>query len=601
MSELVVDPLPHCHNSSNCSVDHYSEFALSVTIWKYGSPTLLLVGTMGNMLSILVLSRKRLRQLTTMFYLTVLAIADLAVLYTGLLRLWLDNVFGEYLRLQSDFACKFHTFIVYLALDFSVWILVAVTVDRCICVSAPFAARRWCTLKNARIVVFVILVVDFLINMHYFWTVDIIYKGTRTIAGDDQFTCYTSEDLGEAFFLEKVWPWLDFGVVCFVPFVIMLICNCLIIRQIVLSARNLRVHRLPKKSAAVSEHLPETSKKSFFSRSKSFVRRFRNRQIEVADVQTKKEADKNASGKDCCENSSVSAAQSSGNRASSETNQADRTVNQSCAARPATDQMMLMPNHSRVSSLTTQAETGRGGSCEWTLPTSGGTSSTPRNLSLRPGQDECSWPACADSSSGLEKDETCRQTHLTDGSEAEDQEASAASSIGQEIKKDPLLEQPASSPASNTPQDITKLDVSAPEPDYVINETAKGSGQGTAAPRMLQVHPPYRRQPPAWDTTRKRLGAAHSVTLMLLAVNTLFWLLTAPIVVFVIGYPYWLPGSSQQENARMALGWAVVNVLQYTNNTVHFFLYCLTGPRFREELIAMFRRVGSVRTLSTVK
>ena len=81
-----------------------------------------------------------------------------------------------------------------------------------------------------------------------------------------------------------------------------------------------------------------------------------------------------------------------------------------------------------------------------------------------------------------------------------------------------------------------------------------------------------------------------SVTVMLLTVNTLFWLLTAPIVVFVIGYAYWAAEASARDTAELSLGWSLVNMLQYANNAVHFFLYCLTGPRFRQELAAMCSR-----------
>ena len=45
-----------------------------------------------------------------------------------------------------------------------------------------------------------------------------------------------------AFFVEKVWPWIDLCVVCLVPFVIMVVCNSLIVRQLVLSARKLQRH-----------------------------------------------------------------------------------------------------------------------------------------------------------------------------------------------------------------------------------------------------------------------------------------------------------------------------------------------------------------------
>lgn len=43
-------------------------------------------GTIGSILSLLVLCRKSLRVQTTMFYLSALAVADLMVLYAGLVR-----------------------------------------------------------------------------------------------------------------------------------------------------------------------------------------------------------------------------------------------------------------------------------------------------------------------------------------------------------------------------------------------------------------------------------------------------------------------------------------------------------------------------------
>ena len=79
----LQDPFPAMGNHSNASVSSFPEFLLAEEVWRVGSPILLAVGTVGNVLSILVLTRKKLRKITTMFYLAVLALADLAVLYTG--------------------------------------------------------------------------------------------------------------------------------------------------------------------------------------------------------------------------------------------------------------------------------------------------------------------------------------------------------------------------------------------------------------------------------------------------------------------------------------------------------------------------------------
>ncbi|KAH9498831.1 hypothetical protein Btru_005262 [Bulinus truncatus] len=82
-----------------------------------------------------------------------------------------------------------------------------------------------------------------------------------------------------------------------------------------------------------------------------------------------------------------------------------------------------------------------------------------------------------------------------------------------------------------------------------------------------------------------------SISKTLLAVTVTFWVLNAPIVIFIIGYTYWAQIVDERKRARLTLAWAVVNFLQYLNNAIHFFLYCLTGPKFRQELFALFRCV----------
>ena len=62
------------------------------------SPVLLLVGTVGNVLSILVMSRRSLRGSQASLYLIVLAVSDIMALYTGLLRHFLHKVFDLDIR-----------------------------------------------------------------------------------------------------------------------------------------------------------------------------------------------------------------------------------------------------------------------------------------------------------------------------------------------------------------------------------------------------------------------------------------------------------------------------------------------------------------------
>ena len=198
----------------------HPEFLAAEWIWVYVSPVLIFVGTIANILSIVVLLRQRMRSSTTMFYLTVLSFGDIMVLYTGLLRYWIKSAFNEDIRLISQFSCKLHAFLVYFSLDFTTWVLVAVTIDRCIFVCLPFRAKRLCTLKHAKIVVVSIAGVMVALNFHLFWGV-----AFEVLLGE--VTCTHAND-----FTEFTWPWIDFCMFSIVPFTIMIVANILIIKHL---------------------------------------------------------------------------------------------------------------------------------------------------------------------------------------------------------------------------------------------------------------------------------------------------------------------------------------------------------------------------------
>lgn len=58
----------------------------------YVSPFVIVIGLIGNILSVIVLSRPSMSHVSTYCYLTVLAVADTLVLTAGLLPKWLDEV-----------------------------------------------------------------------------------------------------------------------------------------------------------------------------------------------------------------------------------------------------------------------------------------------------------------------------------------------------------------------------------------------------------------------------------------------------------------------------------------------------------------------------
>jgi len=78
------------------------------------SPIFIILTTIGNPLSIVTLQNPLFRRSSTSFLLSALAVVDIGVIYTGLLRQWTDAAFNVDVRVMSSAACKMHTYFTYL-------------------------------------------------------------------------------------------------------------------------------------------------------------------------------------------------------------------------------------------------------------------------------------------------------------------------------------------------------------------------------------------------------------------------------------------------------------------------------------------------------
>ena len=65
-------------------------------------------GTVGNVLSIIVMTRKSMRSNTMALMLTVLAVVDTLVLWVDMLRQYLNKIHDIDLRSFSNISCKLH-------------------------------------------------------------------------------------------------------------------------------------------------------------------------------------------------------------------------------------------------------------------------------------------------------------------------------------------------------------------------------------------------------------------------------------------------------------------------------------------------------------
>jgi hypothetical protein len=102
-----------------------------------------------------------------------------------------------------------------------------VTTERFISVYYPFEAKRLCSQRHVMIGMLVVLIILILLNGHVLFTLHIIEEiypdpyGNITI-----HRCAFSTDY---YYGNIIWPWLDYIILAFVPFAMLLIGNTMIV------------------------------------------------------------------------------------------------------------------------------------------------------------------------------------------------------------------------------------------------------------------------------------------------------------------------------------------------------------------------------------
>lgn len=224
-------------NDSEMGVSAYFEDTARLVIINWIFPVVIFVGTVGNILSIAVLIRARMRTTSVYFYLMVLSFADLCVLYVSGFKTWIRGVTGYELLTASRFACKTTMFLVLFSQHFSAWLVVLTTVDRFIAVWFPFRASVWCSVSRARLLTVALTVVISAYNGHVFWTMSLHDRPDVGGAGGGPKKTppppgvYCGGHPGSAF-MRAPFEYLKLVSYSMLPFVVILTLNILIIARL---------------------------------------------------------------------------------------------------------------------------------------------------------------------------------------------------------------------------------------------------------------------------------------------------------------------------------------------------------------------------------
>jgi hypothetical protein len=159
------------------------------------------IGTIGNILNILILSQKRLRKIPCVFLFLVSSIFSLISIDFGLITRVLSG-FAEDPTYTIGWVCKLRTYIVFSTRAMVFWSFVLATVDRWLSSSVEVSRRQLSSLKNAQKGTILVIVVSMIVyaEILYCYDANLINAPFKCYAknyqcqltADMTFVCYTT-------------------------------------------------------------------------------------------------------------------------------------------------------------------------------------------------------------------------------------------------------------------------------------------------------------------------------------------------------------------------------------------------------------------------
>ena len=199
----------------------YGMCSYSFSISVIGVSLFLLIGTIGNTLSFVVMLRKRMRRKSICNYFAAMAFTEIVLLVVNsYVVLSHAASIGEQ-AVVLTVGCAPLRMLVNSTSTISSQLLTAASIERCIAVCYPIKSRTWQTVKKSRVVIFCIIVFNAVYSLpvfKFYLPVDIKFKGeTYTL-------CENSDG--------KVYVTISVLLYSAAPLTIIIAANCQIIMKI---------------------------------------------------------------------------------------------------------------------------------------------------------------------------------------------------------------------------------------------------------------------------------------------------------------------------------------------------------------------------------
>ncbi|CAF0767476.1 unnamed protein product [Adineta steineri] len=232
-------------DSALSSYDPYQHLTETI-VYKYICLAIFVIGVIGNLLSVLVFSRASLRHRSCAVYFLALAITDIASLSAS----FIDTVLPSYnhvpLTAKSLFICKLNPLMVYFTTDLSNFLLAVASLDRAVSIQCPLTSKRFCRARIAIYIIIIMSIIFLLINAHIFWGFEIVTVESQDpplqacLPSKTKIVYHNEPNSINYDRFYQIFDSLDMLFAVVIPFIVMLICNIIIIIRVLTSRRSIR-------------------------------------------------------------------------------------------------------------------------------------------------------------------------------------------------------------------------------------------------------------------------------------------------------------------------------------------------------------------------
>jgi hypothetical protein len=200
---------------------------------SYYAMFLIILGTICNIFTFLIMNTKTLKKFTCMRILAALSLSDLVVLYQ-----WNFNTFYEYnlsspptykdIEELSLFGCRLLSYLAFSSLQTSAWLLSLVSLDRVMVVYSSWWKVNMTKSKRIDSLIVSIIIFIFSINFHILFLNGYIEFDSKT--NMENVICYRNKHLKN--YINPNWQRVHLLFYNAIPFTIMSVCNFLIIYNV---------------------------------------------------------------------------------------------------------------------------------------------------------------------------------------------------------------------------------------------------------------------------------------------------------------------------------------------------------------------------------